>query len=112
VSLGNGRQCRIWRANAVLSLGDHLHAWWRCSRLRQESPGRIGKQEKEPSDYKLYVAEQYVSKEYMNESERRILDSIRDLPVALTTFSILTVTDATKMRPEIDFRGPPVTSDL
>ena len=41
--------------------------------------GRIGKQEKELSDYQLYVAEQYVSKEYMNESERRILDSIRDL---------------------------------
>ena len=41
--------------------------------------GRIGKQEKELSDYQLYVAEQYVSKEYMNESERRILDSIQDL---------------------------------
>jgi len=41
--------------------------------------GRIGKQEKELGEYKLYVAEQYVSKEYMNESERRILDSIRDL---------------------------------
>ena len=40
---------------------------------------RISKQEKELSDYKLYVAEQYVSKEYMNESERRILVSIRDL---------------------------------
>ena len=40
---------------------------------------RISKQEKELNDYKLYVAEQYVSKEYMNESERRILDSIRDL---------------------------------
>ena len=40
---------------------------------------RISKQEKELNDYKLYVAEQYVLKEYMNESERRLLDSIRDL---------------------------------
>jgi hypothetical protein len=41
--------------------------------------GRIGKQEKELVDYKLYVAERYASKEFLAESKREILDSIRDL---------------------------------
>ena len=40
---------------------------------------RIGKQKQALTDYKLEAAQHYVSKEYMNESERRILDSIRDL---------------------------------
>jgi hypothetical protein len=40
---------------------------------------RIGKQEQAPTDCKLEATQHYVSKEYMNESERRILDSIRDL---------------------------------
>ena len=40
---------------------------------------RIGDQEKALTDYKLEAAQHYVSKEYINESERRILDSIRDL---------------------------------
>jgi hypothetical protein len=31
------------------------------------------------SDYKLYVAECYASKEYLSETKREILDSIRDL---------------------------------
>jgi hypothetical protein len=41
--------------------------------------GRIGKQEKELTDYKLYVAERYASKEYLSETKREILESIRDL---------------------------------
>jgi hypothetical protein len=41
--------------------------------------GRISKQEKELVDYKLYVAERYASKEFLAESKREILDSIRDL---------------------------------
>jgi len=40
--------------------------------------GRTGKQEKELSEYKLYVAERYASKEYLSETKREILDSIRD----------------------------------
>jgi hypothetical protein len=40
---------------------------------------QIGDQEKALTDYTLEAAQHYVSKEYMNESERRILDSIRDL---------------------------------
>jgi hypothetical protein len=40
---------------------------------------RVGKQEQALTEYKLEVAQHYVSKEYMAESERRILDSIRDL---------------------------------
>jgi hypothetical protein len=30
------------------------------------------------SEYKLYVAERYASKEYLTETKREILDSIRD----------------------------------
>jgi hypothetical protein len=37
------------------------------------------RQEKELSDHKLYVAERYASKEYLSETKREILDSIRDL---------------------------------
>jgi len=40
---------------------------------------RLGKQEKDLSEYKLYVAERYASKEYLSETKREILDSIRDL---------------------------------
>ena len=40
---------------------------------------QIGDQEKALTDYKLEAAQHFVSKEYMNESERRILDSTRDL---------------------------------
>jgi hypothetical protein len=40
---------------------------------------RVGKQEKDLSEYKLYVAKRYASKEYLGETKREILDSIRDL---------------------------------
>jgi hypothetical protein len=40
---------------------------------------RIGKQERDLVEYKLYVAERYASKEYLSETKREILDSIRDL---------------------------------
>jgi len=40
---------------------------------------RIGKHENELSEYKLYVAERYASKEYLSETKREFLDSIRDL---------------------------------
>ena len=40
---------------------------------------RVGKQKKDLSEYKLYVAERYASKEYLSETKREILDSIRDL---------------------------------
>jgi hypothetical protein len=40
---------------------------------------RVGKQEKDLSEYKLYVAERYASKEYLSETKREILDSIREL---------------------------------
>jgi hypothetical protein len=41
--------------------------------------GRIGKQERDLVEYKLCVAERYASKEYLSETKREILDSIRDL---------------------------------
>jgi hypothetical protein len=40
---------------------------------------RIGDQEKALIEYKLYVAERYASKEFLAETKREILDSIRDL---------------------------------
>ena len=40
---------------------------------------RIGEQEKGLVEYKLYVAERYASKEFLAETKREILDSIRDL---------------------------------
>jgi hypothetical protein len=40
---------------------------------------RIGEQEKALIEYKLYVAERYASKEYLSETKREILESIRDL---------------------------------
>ena len=40
---------------------------------------RIGEQAKALIEYKLYVAERYASKEYLSETKREILDSIRDL---------------------------------
>jgi hypothetical protein len=40
---------------------------------------RIGEQEKALIEYKLYVAERYASKEFLGETKREILDSIRDL---------------------------------
>jgi hypothetical protein len=40
---------------------------------------RIGKNERELVDYKLYVAERYASKEYLSETKREILESIRNL---------------------------------
>jgi hypothetical protein len=41
--------------------------------------GRIGKQERELRDYKLYVAERYASKEFLSDLKREITESIRDL---------------------------------
>jgi len=40
---------------------------------------RVGEQEKDLSDHKLYVAERYASKEYLSETKRETLDSIHDL---------------------------------
>jgi hypothetical protein len=40
---------------------------------------RIGKHERELVNYKLYVAERYASKEYLSETKREILESIRDV---------------------------------
>ena len=53
------------------------HFWQLIS--RREGFERVGKQERDLVDYKLYVAERYASKEYLSETKREILDSIRDL---------------------------------
>jgi hypothetical protein len=41
--------------------------------------GRIGKQEQARSEYQVYVAEHYASKEFLSDLKREITESIRDL---------------------------------
>ena len=48
---------------------DRFHAWRRRSRLCQKS-SRPHRQERELVDYKLYVAEQSATKEFLAESKR------------------------------------------
>jgi len=48
---------------------------------------RIGKQEKEVVEYKLYVVECYASNEFSAETKREILDSIRDLARRVDQYS-------------------------
>jgi hypothetical protein len=57
----------------IFMLGGVVAAYVKALQLR------VGKQEKDLSEYKLYVAERYASKEYLSERKREILDSIRDL---------------------------------
>jgi hypothetical protein len=57
----------------VFMLGGAVTAYVRALQTR------VGKQERDLVDYKLYVAERYASKEYLSETKREILDSIRDL---------------------------------
>ena len=63
----------------TLRIRNHFHARWRCSRLCQGATAPRRQAREELSDYKLYVAERYASKEYLSETKREILDSIRDL---------------------------------
>jgi hypothetical protein len=65
--------CKRYGLGIIFMLGGVVAAYVKALQLR------VGKQEKELSDYKLYVAERYASKEYLSETKREILDSIRDL---------------------------------
>lgn len=56
----------------VLMLGGAVAAYV------ENRQGRIGKQEKELGDYKLYVTAHYASKEFLSDLKREITDSIRD----------------------------------
>jgi hypothetical protein len=68
-----GVQTLYYGLGIIFMLGGAVVAYVRALQ------GRIGKQEKELVDYKLYVAERYASKEYLGETKREILESIRDL---------------------------------
>jgi hypothetical protein len=57
----------------ILMLGGAVAAYVRNLRRR------IGDQEKSLGEFRLYVAEQYASKEFMGELKREITDSIREL---------------------------------
>jgi hypothetical protein len=69
----SGVQTLYYGLGIVFVLGGAVTAYVRALQCR------IGKQEQALVEYKLEVAQHYVSKEYMAESERRILDSIRHL---------------------------------
>jgi hypothetical protein len=68
-----GVQTLYYGLGIIFMLGGVVTAYVRALQ------GRIGKQERELVDYKLYVAERYASKEYLSETKREILESIRDL---------------------------------
>jgi hypothetical protein len=69
----SGVQTLYYGLGIIFMLGDVVAAYVKMLQLR------VGKQEKDLSGYKLYVAERYASKEYLSETKREILDSIRDL---------------------------------
>ena len=56
-----------------------FHARWRRGGLRQGATAPRRQAKERPCEYKLYVAERYASNEYLSETKREILDSIRDL---------------------------------
>ena len=68
-----GVQTLYYGFGIIFMLGGVVAAYVKALQLR------VGKQEKDLSEYKLYVAERYASKEYLSETKREILDSIRDL---------------------------------
>jgi hypothetical protein len=69
----NGVQTLYYGLGIIFMLGGAVAAYVRALQTR------IGKQERDLVEYKLYVAERYASKEYLSETKREILDSIRDL---------------------------------
>jgi hypothetical protein len=69
----SGVQTLYYGLGIVFMLGGAVTAY--VKRLQ----GRVGEQEKAPSDFKLYVAEHYASQEFLNELKREITDSLRDL---------------------------------
>ena len=69
----SGVQTLYYGLGLVFMLGGAVAAY--VKRLQS----RIGDQEKALIEYKLYVAERYASKEFLAETKREILDSIRDL---------------------------------
>ena len=68
-----GVQALYYSLGIVFMLGGAVAAYVRALQ------GRIGKQEKELSNFQLYEAERYASKEFMSELKKDITDSIRDL---------------------------------
>jgi hypothetical protein len=72
-ALESGVQTLYYGLGIIFMLGGVVTAYVRALQ------GRIGKQEAALVEYKLYVAERYASKEYLSETKREILESIRDL---------------------------------
>jgi hypothetical protein len=73
ISFSAKRWAFYYGLGIIFMLGGVVAAYVKALQLR------VGKEEKELSEYKLYVAERYASKEYLSETKREILDSIRDL---------------------------------
>ena len=69
----SGVQTLYYGLGIIFMLGGGVTAYVRALQ------GRISKQEAALVEYKFYVAERYASKEYLSETKREILESIRDL---------------------------------
>jgi hypothetical protein len=69
----NGVQTLSYGLGIIFMLGGAVAAYVRAPQTR------IGKQERDLVEYKVYVAERYASKEYLSKTKREIFDSIRDL---------------------------------
>jgi hypothetical protein len=69
----SGVQTLYYGLGIIFMLGGAVAAYVKALQLR------VGKEEKDLGEYKLYEAERYVPKEYLSETKREVLDSIRDL---------------------------------
>jgi hypothetical protein len=71
----------------IFMLGDVVAAYVK------ELQGRVGRMEKTLSDYKLYVAEHYASKEFLSDLKRKSPSRYATLDDVSMTFSIPIGTD-------------------
>jgi hypothetical protein len=72
-SVESGVQTLYYGLGIIFMLGGVVAAYVKALQLR------VGEQERELSEYKLYVAERYASKDFLSDLKWEITESIRDL---------------------------------